>query len=57
MVWPIDLRTAVMTPRAQARAARLCAKEAKERREDQAVLVTTPVSHLRTITSIIPQHT
>jgi hypothetical protein len=39
------------TPRAQARAARLRAIEAEECREDQAALVTTPVSHTRTTTS------
>jgi hypothetical protein len=39
------------TPRAQARAARLRAIEAEERREDQAALVTTPVRHARTTTS------
>jgi hypothetical protein len=33
------------TPRARARAARLRANEAAERREDLAALVTTPVSH------------
>ena len=41
------------TPRARARAARLRANEAAERREDMAALVTTPVSHLSAFFSFV----
>jgi hypothetical protein len=41
------------TPRARARAARLRANEAAERREDMAALVTTPVSHLSLFRSFV----
>ena len=43
---PLPVQHDLTTPRARARAARLRAYEAAERREDLAALVTTPVSHL-----------
>jgi hypothetical protein len=42
---PLPVQHDLTTPRARARAARLRANEAAERREDLAALVTTPVSH------------
>ena len=45
------------TPRARARAARLRANEAAERREDLAALITTPVSHPSPRYSILTRRT
>jgi hypothetical protein len=49
---PLPVPHDLTTPRARARAARLRANEAAERREDLAAFVTTPVSYHRIINII-----